>query len=418
MRSKLWRLLALFAVFGLLAAACSSSDDGDGDSDASSDGDGEAAGLVLARIMPETGSLAFLGPPQIEGIGLAVEDINAAGGVLGEDVTLLTADEGDQADVVVESANRVLGEGAHAVVGTAASGQNQEILQTLFDEEIPSCSASNTSPAFTDQDNAGFYSRTVPPDEAVSPIIADTVVGDGHTAVVVIARQDDYGEALQGLVVSALEDQGVTVTSVSYDPDAATFDAEVTEALGSGATAGVLISFDEGAAIIAGLIEGGMDPAGLYGADGLFSPSLPGLVDPENDAVIDGMKVIGASGGAAFNERLAALTENNLIYGGQAYDCGIILALAAESVGSTSFTQADVIAVTEGGTVCESFEDCAGLLADGEDIDYDGVSGPLDLTTSGGSADPTFGRYGIGEYQDGGTLVVTSEQDVDVTTLG
>ncbi len=45
--------------------------------------------LVLGGILPETGNLAFLGPPEIAGVNLAVEDINAAGGVLGQDLVYL-----------------------------------------------------------------------------------------------------------------------------------------------------------------------------------------------------------------------------------------------------------------------------------------------------------------------------------------
>ena len=53
-------------------------------------------------------------------------------------------------------------------------------------------------------------------------------------------------------------------------------------------------------------------------------------------------------------------------------------------------------------------------VVEGADIDYEGVSGPLDLDEVG---DPTWGRYIIAQYQ-GGELVPIDSQDVDVTTLG
>ena len=53
-------------------------------------GDGDA--LVIGTLLPQTGSLAFLGPPEIAGVDLAIKEINEAGGVLGKDVKVEHAD--------------------------------------------------------------------------------------------------------------------------------------------------------------------------------------------------------------------------------------------------------------------------------------------------------------------------------------
>lgn len=99
MRKKgLFSLLALFFAFALIAASCGSDDDGgdesSGDSTtttaASDDEGGDAAQntgdgtFTVGTLLPETGSLAFLGPPEFAGVDLAVADINDAGGVNGE----------------------------------------------------------------------------------------------------------------------------------------------------------------------------------------------------------------------------------------------------------------------------------------------------------------------------------------------
>ena len=410
--NKLWRLLAVLATLALVASACGGDDPDTNTGGGGGGGDGEQ--LTLGRILPETGSLSFLGPPMIEGVNLAIEDINAAGGVNGSDVELLEADETDDATRVREAAQRLLGEDVDAVIGAAASGQTQEIIQTLSDNEIPQCSPSNTSPVFTDQENADFYFRTVPPDEAVAPVIADAVIADGAQEVAIAARADDYGRALADLVESSLEESGATVSAkVVYNPDAATFDAEVGQLTAGDPGAIVIIGFAEAAQLIQGLIERGVEPSELYGADGVFSSTLNDEVDPANADAIDGMKVIGASGGEEFNTRLLEQTED-LIYGGQAYDCTVILALAAEAAGSTDGPAilAEVANVTQGGEKCETFEACKQLLEeDGTDIDYEGVSGPLNLTDAG---DPTFARYAIAQFS-GGDLEVVSSQDVDLS---
>ena len=64
----------------------------DSDSKAAAKGDGT---LTIGTLLPQTGDLAFLGPPEFAGVQTAVDDINAAGGVLDKDVVQVKADSGD-----------------------------------------------------------------------------------------------------------------------------------------------------------------------------------------------------------------------------------------------------------------------------------------------------------------------------------
>jgi branched-chain amino acid transport system substrate-binding protein len=407
------RLFVLFGImlsFALIAAACG------GDDSASEPAEPTpaepTAPFVIGTVLPETGALAFLGPPQIQGVELAREDLAAAGA----NVTIVTSDSGTDGAIAQESVARLLGEGANAIVGAAASGVSQDIIQGLSDDQIPQCSASNTSPAFSDQENADFYFRTVPPDEAVSPIIADVVTSAGHTNVAIVARADDYGTALADLVAGELDGLGVTNEIISYDPDLVAADSVVGSVTAAGADAVVLISFDEGIPIIQAALEAGVPADAMYGADGLFSDTLNTSVDPENPNVLDGFTMIGASGGAEFNRRLSELTGGNLIYGGQAYDCVISLALAFAQAGSADGPAVlaaafDVTNDDGGDTTCTSYADCVAAIDAGEGINYDGVAGPIDLDEVG---DPTFGRYAIAEFQDG-VLTTIDSQDIDLS---
>jgi ABC-type branched-subunit amino acid transport system substrate-binding protein len=440
MHRSLWlRRVAAATALALLATACGGNgddepttdddetaapadDDGD-DGEDGEDADGEEEidrperddVLDIGYILPESGPLAFLGAPQITAVNMAIEDINAAGGVLGQDVTLATGDEAGDAAVARDTAARLVNDGVDAIVGAASSGMSQEFIQTLNDNEIVQCSGSNTSPAFTDQDNNTFYFRTVPPDEAVAPIIATTVLGDGYTAPAVLARADDYGVALKDLVAAELSDQGVEpVVDETYDTETDDFDSLVSQVTGAGADAAIVIGFDEAGALYGSLIEAGFPADALYGGDGVFGPALAEQVGTD----IAGLKVIGAAGDDTFNERLNEEMpegeQGNVIYGGQVYDCVIVIALAAEAAQSAdpAVFNDEIENVTKDGTECSSFEECRDLLADGEDIDYTGASGPLDLTRP----DPTFGRYAIGQFSSEGLDIVGSE-DVDLGDL-
>ncbi|MDQ3932600.1 MAG: ABC transporter substrate-binding protein [Actinomycetota bacterium] len=380
------------------------------------------AKLDLGYILPETGPLAFLGPPMIQGVRLAVEDLNRAGGVLGQKVTLATGDEAGDAARVREAAARQLNQGVDAVVGAGASGMSQEIIQTLRDNNIVQCSPSNTSPVFSTQQNADFYFRTVLPDDAVvAPIIANQLVSDGAQKVVLLGRADDYGRALSNLIAEQLRTSGADVPPpIIYDPKATTFTAEVQQATSQRPGAAVLASFDEGVQLIKGLLESGMTPSRLYGGDGLFAPSLPEKVDPSNRNVIDGMTVFAASGGRQFNERLNQVLppneQGNFIYGGQSYDCAVLIALAAEAARSAdpAVFMPRMMDVSREGRPCSSFQECKTLLGQGADIDYQGVSGPVDFDEVG---DPTFGRIAIAKFQNGGQLATIAEREVNLAEI-
>jgi branched-chain amino acid transport system substrate-binding protein len=425
MRTRWWiRGGAVIAAIALVAAACGDNGGDDEAKDEEVQAEPATDRLVIGSLRAETGSLAPLGPPVIQGTNLGVEDVNAAGGVLGQPVELLTGDEGDDAARVSESLNRMLGEGANAIVGAMASGQTQEVIQTLSDERIPECSPSNTSTVFGDQRNANFYFRTVPPDAAVAPVFADKLLADGRANIAIVARQDDYGETLLQELQGALQARGATVAAqVTYDPDATTFDSEVEEITAASPDAVAVISFAEGGPLVSGLIEAGLTPPQLYGADGIFDPKFGEEVDPDNPNVIDGMVFIGASGGTDFNarlnEQLPANEKGNFIYGGQAYDCVALIALAAEAAGAVSGPEviAQVEAVSTGGTECPTFAECKALLAQGQDIRYIGASGPWNIVREQGSGDPTVGRYAIAVAR-GGTLEGIGQQDVDLAQVG
>ena len=376
--------LVLMVVLALVVA-CGDDDDGGGD-----------VTLHLGTILPETGGLSNLGRPMIESVRLAEEDIKAAGG----DIKVTYADSATSPETAPEAVNRLLGQGVHAIIGAGASGVSQSFIQVLFDEKIPQCSPSNTSPSFSTQENAAYYFRTVPPDIAIAPILADLVVGDGHTRISLIARADDWGQSLLNQLEKELEQLGAEYDSILYDPAAISFDAEVAAVESYGPDAVINITFNEGLALIRHLLEAGYGPERQYLTNGYIDPALAGQIDPNNPNVIDGLRLLEPGADLDFNRRLEAETGGEIAYGASAYDCTIILALAARIAGSTDGDDLleAVGRVTDGGTECTSYAACAELIDDGEDIDYVGVSGPINLDEVG---DPTVATYIITTYTNG-----------------
>ncbi|HEY5985455.1 MAG TPA: ABC transporter substrate-binding protein, partial [Streptosporangiaceae bacterium] len=100
--------VAALAALSLLAAACG----GEGEGEAVGGGAPKLIGngtLKVGYVLPETGQLAFLGPPQIQALKFAIQQINANGGVLGKQIPdPVAADEAGVQAVAQQSADRVL----------------------------------------------------------------------------------------------------------------------------------------------------------------------------------------------------------------------------------------------------------------------------------------------------------------------
>jgi branched-chain amino acid transport system substrate-binding protein len=422
-RTKLLRRMAGIAVLALLAAAC-----GGATNESTKAQTRSATGLIgdgtlkVGYVLPETGQLAFLGPPQIQGAKLAVAAVNAGGGVLGKPVPPLVASDeaGDQA-VAQQSADRVLASGVQAIIGAAASGMTLSIIDKVTGAHVVQCSASNTAPTFTTYKDGGYYFRTAPSDALQGPVLADTIVSDGGTRVAIVARADDYGKGLADATATSLRQAGATVVANNtYDPNATNFDTSVQQVVNARPDAVAVIAFEEGKQILKGLIEAGYGPdkVRVYGADGLRSEELPKLVDPRNPAVLAGMK--GTAPASAENARFTAALKRfdpnlkELQYAPQAFDCMTVIALAAEQARTNDpavFKNA-MVGVTKDGTKCTSFGACKRLINAGTNIDYEGVSGPLNFTAVGEPGQATIEIY---RYDDAGKLqTVKTVQSIPV----
>lgn len=408
MHTSIRRSAIFLGAVALTLAVCGPSGGGGASAAVGRDEDGE---LKLGYVLPETGQLAFLGPPQIQSMKFAIKTINDAGGVLGRPIpAVVSGDEAGQEAVAAQSADRVLAGGVDAIIGAAASGMSLSFIDRVTGAGVVQCSGSNTAPTFTDYDDGGFYFRTAPSDVLQGPVLADVVRADGHERVALVARADDYGRGLLEATRDALEQGGTqVVVAETYDPRATTYDQLVQQVRNADPDGVVVISFEEGAQILQGLIEAGVGPQqiGVYGADGLRSAELPSLVAPKNPERLAGMKgtAPASASNAEYVKQLKAFAPElkELQFAPQVFDCVTTIALAAEKAKSDdpgAFAK-EMVGITKDGDKCTTFAACKELLADGKDIDYDGVSGPLEFTDAGEPGQATIEVYA---YDDKGKL--------------
>ncbi len=223
-----------------------------------------AAPLTIGTLLPETGNLAFLGPPEVAGVQLAINDINAAGGVLGQPITLVTGDSGDAStDTATQTVDRLLQSGVNAIIGAASSGVSLTVIDTITQAGVMQISPANTSDQFTTYNDQNLYFRTAPPDLLQARALADLIEQDGNNTVGILATNDPYGTGLAENTKNNLVSDGLpedSIQSVIYDPQAANYDAEVQQMTEFSPDAVVVIGFEESSRIIQGLNTNGVGP--------------------------------------------------------------------------------------------------------------------------------------------------------------
>ena len=326
--------------------------------------------LRLSGMFPLTGDLETVAAAARRGFELAATDVNAAGGVLGEPVVI---------DVVDASTDGAAGIDANVdvVVGPLSNETAEQAVPAARD-----AGRLTITPAVTEDSVAGpLFARLVASNSAQGRAIASLLAERGVSTVGVVGLAESSAQS----IMQALADSGLElVVEETYD-SAEGAAALAAELIDSEPEAVVIAGFEEDtAALIDAIVAtAGSVPFPLYGTDANTGGDLADLVaDP---ASIAGMT--GVFPAAPVDEEFAArLNEAGALddptYAAETYDAVVMAALATladDSDAPTSIAD-QLIDVSRGGTPCNDYATCAGLLDEGADIDYQGRSGDVDLT--------------------------------------
>lgn len=436
------KLMAGTAALSLALAACGSEDDsepaaedtssasasessssapsGEFTNDKCGNGTTSADTYKVGGILPLTGNLAYLGPPEIAGVGLAVSDINAAGGVNGADACHQILDSGDTTDLAVStsSAGNLVNAKPSIVVGAASSSVTLNVVDTFTDAKIVQISPANTAVDLSGY--SPYYFRTAPPDGIQGSALGTLISSDGYSRVGFLVFSDTYGTGLRNAVQETVEASGGECTygckgdGNEFPAGQTTFSSDVSAVLATNPDAIVILAFDETKAIVPELVSQGWDMSKTYLTDGNtadYSEDFP-------EGTMEGAQgtIPGADASEDFKELLQGWNQQvngeeltDYAYAAESYDATILGALAAVKGGATDPTTiqenlADVSGASDG-EECSSFADCVALLEEGSEIRYTGPSGigPIDEEN-----DPSSAFVGIYTYDGNNKNVFAS----------
>ncbi|MEV0004331.1 ABC transporter substrate-binding protein [Micromonospora sp. NPDC050980] len=229
-------------------------------------GKAKDAPLVIGGLLPKTGDLALAYPPMAAAVTLAINEVNAAGGVLGEPVTWIEGDDGTNPAVAKATVAAHVSQGVSIIIGAGASGISRAVLPDVVAAGRILFSPSNTDAGLSTVDDKGLYFRTAPPDSLQGRALADVILRDGPRKIVLLARKDSYGEGLQENVRAELEQAGVgadRLKLLTYAPptDPKTpvdFSGIAQEIKNFGPEAVLIIGFGESAGAITALADAGV----------------------------------------------------------------------------------------------------------------------------------------------------------------
>jgi branched-chain amino acid transport system substrate-binding protein len=380
--------------------------------------------LMIGQLAPQTGDLSSIVSSLTTPVTMAIDEINAAGGVLGQSVGYAVADDGTQPDVAATSLQHLLeSDRVDAVVGPASSGTMLGILDEVRKAHVPICSGSNTSTDLSTADAGGYYFRTAPSDRLQGRALAEVVLKDRHKRIAVLARDNVENRALGNPLINRLEGGGAAIVAdIRFDPDVKSFDSYVKKVAAAKPDAVVVLGDQTDNDVVKTLIDRGLGPQRMpsYVTDAMRTDTFASTVDPTNPGAVAGIK--GTSAAAAPTDVHNPFPENfqatgvQPIFSAYYYDCTILTALAAEKAHSDKpgKIKDSFAANTRGRNTCNTFADCKALLDAGKTIQYQGASAVFPRMNKFGSFEPRAGAYEVWAFDGNGQDVLLPTPQIRV----
>ena len=215
MKKKNMLSMMLAGCLALSLTACGGSSESGAASD-NSGASGDSGTITLGMIGPLTGSVAVYGTHIENGVKLAIEEINAAGGVTLSDGTHQLAvevkdDQGDSTECV-NAMNALISDGIQLVVGSATSGCTSAITSIANSEGVVMITPSGTADSLTTAMDYVF--RTCFRDSFQGELAAQYALDEGYTKVgVVYCSADTYSAGLRDAFIAACQDKGLDVVA-------------------------------------------------------------------------------------------------------------------------------------------------------------------------------------------------------------
>jgi branched-chain amino acid transport system substrate-binding protein len=306
-----------------------------------------AAEIRIGSTLAETGPAAFLGDPEAETLRMLVEEVNAAGGVLGEPIELILYDDGGDPNKARTFATRLVEDDeVVAVIGGTTTGTTMAIIPVFEDAEIPFISLAGGIEIIDPVKEWVF--KTPHTDRMACQKIFEDMVARGIARIGMISGSDGFGASMRQQCLDVVGDYGIEVLAdETYGADDADMTPQLTNIRNTEGVQAVLnAGFGQGPAIVTrNFAQLGIEVP-LYQSHGVASKSFIELAGPAAEGVRlpaaallvadqlpedDPQREVVVGYKTAYEEATGAPVST---FGGHAYDAFHMLVEAIERAGS------------------------------------------------------------------------------------
>lgn len=386
--------LGIIATAAMALTACSGAGGG---------GDGGDA-IKFGWLNGITGDYSSYYEPSQAAVTIAIDEINENGGVLGSKVELVSADNMSTVEGAVQGFSRLVDVENVVAVGGVESTGGLAILDSANELEIPVfCPGCGTTEL--DTDAGDFMYRITGSDSDGGTIAAQFARDQGVKRIAIMAQNTEGMSEPADIFKTVFEGSGgEIVADVRFNPGRSSYQAELAQAFDAKPDAVYLAAGHEAASVIFREWQRRGYGGKFFVSPDLVTPPIGSLMpELENGVAIGAIAAYDTESPAykSFAERFKAKTGQDPaagVYDANQYDQYIALALAitkAQSTEGAAIAEALPEVLNPEGTVVYSYADGVKELEAGNEIDYHGASGTLDLNENNNLTAPLFGQQFI-----------------------
>jgi branched-chain amino acid transport system substrate-binding protein len=363
----------------------------------------QGAPIHLGALVPLTGAGGPYGPSMAKAAKAVIDQVNAAGGILGRQIALSVADDQTNPDAGVRAARQLIDvEKVAAILGTWASSVTMAVAPLCWESKTFITTTSGAE-AITQLPTDGYLIRTQPTTTLQGAKFGQFALTLGAKKLFFLSPQTPFYQSEHDAIAAAAKAAGGETGTLVYDDQKPSYRSEVDTVLRFAPDA---------------IILGGYTPDTTVMLKDLYRAAYKGakigfayainqkLIDSVPKPVVEGCYTLAPSPseGSGAYEGLVKLIgmANPDPYTAQVYDQTnlVILAMALSGQGTGAGIREAIRKVSQapGGMVVENAPDGLKAIAAGKPIAYQGASGPCKFTDKGDITDSKF-RYE--QVQDG-----------------
>lgn len=192
----------------------------------------QTAKLQLGVLTPLTGAGAFDGPRMLKAMQAVAAEVNAAGGVLGKQITLVVEDSETNPEAAVRAARKLIDvDKVPVIMGTWASAVTTAVAPVCWESKT-FLETTSGADSITKLPHQGYLIRTQPNNYLQATKHGEFIIRHGYKRVFILSIQAPFAVPTQDRLKAVLTPKGVTVTgTLIYDKDKTSYRSEVDEAL-------------------------------------------------------------------------------------------------------------------------------------------------------------------------------------------